>query len=167
MPDQPHPVDLHVGARVRQRRMLVGMSQEQLGRKLGLTFQQVQKYEKGANRISASRLAEIASVLSTAPTYFFDAMPDANGVAPGGEESSGDMEGFLSSSDGLRLNRAFNRIEDPSAKRGTRLVGDVDFDAVKEVAGAITPVPGGVGVMTVAMLLRNTLQAWEQNVGLA
>ena len=119
MPEQPHPVDLHVGARVRQRRMLVGLSQEQLGRKLGLTFQQVQKYEKGANRISASRLAEIAKVLSIKPDYFFDSMPDAlpTDDSEYAGASTSEVETFLNSSDGLRLNRAFSKIQDPKVRK--------------------------------------------------
>jgi transcriptional regulator with XRE-family HTH domain len=97
--------------------MLVGMSQEQLGNKLGLTFQQVQKYEKGSNRISASRLADIAAALSATPTYFFESMPETNGDASDNSENQGEMETFLQSNDGLRLNRAFNRIEDPKVRK--------------------------------------------------
>ena len=71
----PNPIDKHVGGRVRMQRMALGMSQEKLGDAIGLTFQQVQKYEKGANRISASRLQQIAHVLGVPVTYFFDGAP--------------------------------------------------------------------------------------------
>src|SRR5260370_738995 len=70
-----HPVDVHVGARMRQRRTLLGMSQEKLGTAVGLTFQQIQKYERGSNRIGSSRLFEFAKVLDVPVSYFFDEMP--------------------------------------------------------------------------------------------
>jgi transcriptional regulator with XRE-family HTH domain len=70
-----HPVDVHVGARVRQRRTLLGMSQEKLGQAVGLTFQQIQKYERGSNRIGSSRLFEFSKVLDVPPSYFFEEMP--------------------------------------------------------------------------------------------
>lgn len=72
---KPNPIDAHVGSRVRLRRMLMGMSQERLGESMGLTFQQVQKYEKGANRIGASRLHHIAKILDVPVGYFFDEAP--------------------------------------------------------------------------------------------
>ena len=75
-----HPVDVHVGARMRQRRTLLGMSQEKLGTAVGLTFQQIQKYERGSNRIGSSRLFEFAKVLDVPVSYFFDEMP-ANALA--------------------------------------------------------------------------------------
>src|ERR1700756_2733344 len=74
-PRRPNPIDIHVGSRVRFRRMLLGMSQEKLGEKLGLTFQQVQKYEKGINRIGASRLQQISRTLDVPPAYFFEGAP--------------------------------------------------------------------------------------------
>ena len=70
-----HPVDVHVGTRMRQRRTLLGMSQEKLGKAVGLTFQQIQKYERGANRMGSSRLYEFARVLDVPISYFFDEMP--------------------------------------------------------------------------------------------
>ena len=79
----PNPIDKHVGSRVRMRRVLIGMSQERLGSALGLTFQQVQKYEKGTNRIGASRLQQIAGVLNVAAAYFFEDMPAGEGGAGG------------------------------------------------------------------------------------
>ncbi len=78
----PNPVDVHVGARVRTRRLLIGMNQETLARALGLTFQQVQKYEGGANRVSASRLSQIAEILGVPISYFF------NDLEPDGAEPS-------------------------------------------------------------------------------
>ena len=71
----PHPVDLHVGARIRNRRLVLGMSQTELGKAVGLTFQPVQKYENATNRISASRLAEVAAILKVPAAYFFDGLP--------------------------------------------------------------------------------------------
>ncbi|RPI31359.1 MAG: XRE family transcriptional regulator, partial [Hyphomicrobiaceae bacterium] len=72
---RPNPIDVHVGSRVRFRRMLLGMSQEKLGEKLGLTFQQIQKYEKGINRIGASRLFDLAQVLGVSVQFFYEEAP--------------------------------------------------------------------------------------------
>lgn len=130
MTKSPHPVDVHVGARVRFRRMLLGISQERLGRELGLTFQQVQKYEKGANRIGASRLHDIARILHAPVQYFFEDLADepADTVAGGQEDVKPDnMTEFVSTPEGLELNRAFQRITDTATRR--RLV-----DLVKAVA---------------------------------
>jgi transcriptional regulator with XRE-family HTH domain len=76
----PKPVDVHVGKRLRQRRTFVGMTQEQLGAALGITFQQIQKYERGANRIGASRLFDICRILDVTPQYFFESMPESGGA---------------------------------------------------------------------------------------
>jgi transcriptional regulator with XRE-family HTH domain len=117
-----NPIDIHVGSRVRFRRMLLGMSQEKLGEKLGLTFQQVQKYEKGINRIGASRLFDLAQVLGVAVQFFYEEAPVpearpmmADGVSDGPDEHS--IVEFLRSRDGLELNRAFVRIPDLKARR--------------------------------------------------
>ena len=117
-----NPIDIHVGSRVRFRRMLLGMSQEKLGERLGLTFQQVQKYEKGINRIGASRLFDLAQVLGVSVQFFYEEapMPEArtlasNGMADGPDEHS--IVEFLRSRDGLELNRAFVRIPDLKARR--------------------------------------------------
>jgi transcriptional regulator with XRE-family HTH domain len=117
-----NPIDIHVGSRVRFRRMLLGMSQEKLGEKLGLTFQQVQKYEKGINRIGASRLFDLAQVLGVSVQFFYEEAPvpevrqrTADGVADGPDEHS--IVEFLRSRDGLELNRAFVRIPDLKARR--------------------------------------------------
>ena len=99
-------IDKHVGSRVRMRRMMLGMSQEKLGDALGLTFQQVQKYEKGANRVSASRLQQIASILQVPVPFFFEGAPNIPGhkVDEIGEVPSTDyVVDFLATSDGLNL----------------------------------------------------------------
>jgi transcriptional regulator with XRE-family HTH domain len=120
---RPNPIDVHVGSRVRFRRMLLGMSQEKLGEKLGLTFQQIQKYEKGINRIGASRLFDLAQVLGVAVQFFYEEAPaalDAHPFAPDGfAEKAGDnsIVEFLRSRDGLELNKAFLRIPDARARR--------------------------------------------------
>ncbi len=115
---QANPVDAHVGHRVRLRRMLIGMSQERLGELLGLTFQQVQKYEKGINRIGAGRLFEVAGILGV-PVSFFYEDADTNGPS-GGFSEAGEpppvME-FLASGEGLQLSLAFMRIKDPKVRR--------------------------------------------------
>ena len=118
----PNPIDVHVGSRVRMRRMLIGMSQERLGKELGLTFQQVQKYEKGTNRISASRLYRIAQILGVPVQYFFEDLPQSvaspvqEGFAEARTEQSMIMD-FLNSSEGLQLNRYFAAIKDASVRR--------------------------------------------------
>jgi transcriptional regulator with XRE-family HTH domain len=115
---QANPVDAHVGHRVRLRRMLIGMSQERLGELLGLTFQQVQKYEKGINRIGAGRLFEVAGILGV-PIGFFYEDADANGTASGFSEAGEPppvME-FLASGEGLQLSLAFMRIKDLKVRR--------------------------------------------------
>lgn len=117
---KPNPIDVHVGSRVRLRRNMVGMSQEKLGEMLGITFQQVQKYEKGTNRVGASRLQAISSVLSVPVSYFFEDAPNLEGAQPGGFAESDNpsyVVDFLSSSEGLQLNRAFMRISDPKVRR--------------------------------------------------
>ncbi|VAV89748.1 Transcriptional regulator [hydrothermal vent metagenome] len=117
----PNPIDVHVGNRVRMRRMLVGMSQEKLGDALGLTFQQVQKYEKGANRVSASRLYQMASTLGVPIQFFFDDMPlatqNANSDGLAESNNAGLLMDFLNSSEGFQLGRAFSTIEDPNVRR--------------------------------------------------
>ena len=118
-----NPIDIHVGSRVRFRRMLLGMSQEKLGEKLGLTFQQVQKYEKGINRIGASRLYDLAQVLGVPVQFFYEEAPigESRADAADGQPADGQDEHsiveFLRSRDGLELNRAFVRIPDLKARR--------------------------------------------------
>lgn len=126
----PNPIDKHVGSRVRMRRMMLGMSQEKLGDALGLTFQQVQKYEKGTNRIGASRLQQISLILQVPVSFLFEGAPPPPGKSAGfGEASSPEyVTTFLASSDGLKLVRAFTRVPSPALRR--RIV-----DLVEEMAG--------------------------------
>jgi transcriptional regulator with XRE-family HTH domain len=117
---KPNPVDAHVGSRVRLRRMLLGMSQERLGESMGLTFQQVQKYEKGVNRIGASRLFQIAKILEVPVQFFFEEAPQLDGASPTGmaePESETFILEFLNSREGLELNRAFVKIADPKVRK--------------------------------------------------
>jgi transcriptional regulator with XRE-family HTH domain len=118
---KPNPVDQHVGSRVRLRRMLLGMSQERLGDSMGLTFQQVQKYEKGVNRIGASRLFQISKILDVPVQFFFEEAPQADGHAVGPGLAEPDSETFilefLNSREGLELNRAFVKIADPKVRK--------------------------------------------------
>lgn len=115
---QPNPIDVHVGSRVRLRRNMLGLSQEKLGDSLGITFQQVQKYEKGINRVGASRLQNIAAVLKVPVSYFFEDAPGSKSAAGMAEEgSSSYVVDFLNTSEGLRLNRAFVKISDPKVRQ--------------------------------------------------
>ncbi|MGH6871657.1 MAG: helix-turn-helix domain-containing protein [Rhizomicrobium sp.] len=115
---QANPIDAQVGNRVRLRRMLIGMSQEKLGEALGLTFQQVQKYEKGVNRIGAGRLFQVARILGVPVTYFYEDVPREHG-APGFSESPANppVIEFLASADGLHLSLAFMRIREPNVRK--------------------------------------------------
>lgn len=118
---KPNPVDAHVGSRVRLRRMLLGMSQERLGESMGLTFQQVQKYEKGVNRIGASRLFQISKILDVPVQFFFEEAPYVGepGKAPGMAEPDSEafILEFLNSREGLELNRAFVKIGDAKVRK--------------------------------------------------
>nr|WP_281011237.1 helix-turn-helix transcriptional regulator [Lichenibacterium minor] len=144
----PNPIDKHVGSRVRTRRMLIGMSQERLGGALGLTFQQIQKYEKGTNRIGASRLQQIAGILNVPPAFFFEQMPgEGSGAAPGmAEEGSGFVVDFLSTSEGLLLNKAFVRIKEARVrKKIIDLVTALADDAGSAPAEDAAPKPADAG----------------------
>src|SRR6202044_1576868 len=125
----PNPIDKHVGSRVRMRRMMLSMSQEKLGDALGLTFQQVQKYEKGTNRIGASRLQQISQTLQVPVAFFFEGAPNLHPQPDGMAEapSPSYVSDFLATSDGLALTKAFMRIKEPKLKR--RIV-----DLVEEIA---------------------------------
>jgi transcriptional regulator with XRE-family HTH domain len=112
-----NPIDIHVGSRVRFRRMLLGMSQEKLGEKLGLTFQQVQKYEKGTNRIGASRLQQIANILKVPPQYFFEELPKGRSTTHHDGPSTDYINEFVASNDGLSLIKAFMAIESSALRR--------------------------------------------------
>jgi transcriptional regulator with XRE-family HTH domain len=117
---KPNPIDIHVGSRIRLRRTMLGMSQEKLGESLGITFQQIQKYEKGTNRVGASRLQNISSILNVPVSFFFEDAPGEQVGAHTGlaeASSSNYVVDFLSSSEGLQLNRAFVKISDPKVRR--------------------------------------------------
>jgi transcriptional regulator with XRE-family HTH domain len=126
----PNPIDKHVGSRVRMRRMMLSMSQEKLGDALALTFQQVQKYEKGTNRIGASRLQQISQILQVPVSFFFEGVP----LQPMGGKTASEapsptyVADFLATSDGLALTKAFMRIKNSKLRR--RVV-----DLVEEIAG--------------------------------
>jgi transcriptional regulator with XRE-family HTH domain len=126
----PNPIDKHVGSRVRMRRMMLSMSQEKLGGALGLTFQQVQKYEKGTNRIGASRLQQISDILQVPVAFFFEGAPTSHPQdgAMGEAPSPTYVSDFLATSDGLALTKAFMEIKEPKLRR--RIV-----DLVEEIAG--------------------------------
>ena len=132
---QANPIDAQVGNRVRIRRMLIGMSQEKLGDLLGLTFQQVQKYEKGVNRIGAGRLFEMARILGVPIDFFYEGVESAEG-RPGFAEPEGAppvME-FVSSGEGLQLSLAFMKIRDPKVRK--RVLDLVKSLADEEVGSA-------------------------------
>ena len=117
----PNPIDVHVGSRVRLRRTMQNMSQEKLGEALGITFQQIQKYEKGSNRIGASRMQQICAALNVPVEFFFEDAPLPQGASPiSGVAEAGSTSyvvDFLSSAEGIQLNRAFVRITNPAIKR--------------------------------------------------
>jgi transcriptional regulator with XRE-family HTH domain len=135
---KPNPIDVHVGARVRLRRTLLGMSQEKLGEALGLTFQQVQKYERGANRIGASRLFDLGRILEVPVSFFFEDMTnDIESASPrhmvhATEDPPVFDEGVLAQRETLELVRAYFRISDPTVRK-----------RVYELARALGPVDGG------------------------
>lgn len=117
---KPNPIDVHVGSRIRLRRNMLGMSQEKLGEHLGITFQQIQKYEKGTNRVGASRLQAIASILNVPVSFFFEDAPGQEHEGQRGlaeDSSTSFVVDFLNSAEGLQLNRAFVRIPDPKVRR--------------------------------------------------
>ena len=132
---RPHRIDVHVGSRVRLRRTLLGFSQEKLGDALGLTFQQVQKYERGANRIGSSRLYELSRILDVPVSFFFDDIPGVPGesggaaglVGPDAQETS-----QMSRRETMELVRAYYRIDDPAVRKRV-------FDLVKAIGGVLTP----------------------------
>jgi transcriptional regulator with XRE-family HTH domain len=133
---RPSPIDVHVGTRIRLRRTLMGMSQERLGEALGLTFQQVQKYERGVNRVGASRLFDLSRVLDVPISFFFDDMPDSLTTSLGGGArrplgGASDVtdpfgDDTLSRRETLELVRAYYRITDPSVRKRV-------FDLIKSM----------------------------------
>jgi transcriptional regulator with XRE-family HTH domain len=114
---KPNMIDAHVGARLRQRRMLLGISQEQLADMLGLTFQQVQKYERGTNRISASRLFQLARTLDTPITWFFEEIDSDNPTQVAEAGAEGDETDPMSRRETLELVRVYSRIDDRKVRK--------------------------------------------------
>jgi transcriptional regulator with XRE-family HTH domain len=129
---RPHQIDVHVGSRVRLRRTLLGFSQEKLGAALGLTFQQVQKYERGANRIGSSRLYDLSRILDVPVAYFFDDIPGAPSEAAGPDGPGPDAQeaSQMSRRETMELVRAYYRIDDPLVRKRV-------FDLVKAIGGSI------------------------------
>jgi len=128
---QPHPIDVHVGGRVRLRRLLLGMSQERLAEGLGLTFQQVQKYERGANRMGASRLYQVGRVLDVPIAYFFEEFEDGGPRVPVpasiAEKAAEYQDDLMTRRETLDLIRAYYRITDPKVRRKV-------FDMIRALA---------------------------------
>lgn len=116
---QPNPIDAYVGARVRTRRLMLGMSQERLADRIGVTFQQVQKYEKGTNRVGASRLQKIANVLGVPPSFFFyqesEELVTTAGI--GDFTTMSYVSQFLQSREGMALNQSFLKIPDANVRQ--------------------------------------------------
>ena len=134
---KPHPVDLYVGSRVRLRRTLKGMSQQRLAEALGLTFQQIQKYERGVNRIGSSRLFELSEVLDVPPSFFFDGAPsqtESAAAVPGMAESQPEPYEArqFARREILELVRAYDRIVDTEIRKRV-------FEMVKAVAAFTEP----------------------------
>ncbi len=134
---KPHPVDMYVGSRVRLRRTLKGMSQQRLAEALGLTFQQIQKYERGVNRIGSSRLFELSEVLDAPPSFFFDGASSQSDSAAGGpgmaERQPEPYEARqFARREILELVRAYDRITDPEIRKRV-------FEMVKAVAAFTEP----------------------------
>jgi transcriptional regulator with XRE-family HTH domain len=125
--ETPSPVDVHVGSRVKQRRIVLGMSQDKLAKELGLTFQQIQKYERGTNRIGASRLHAIAKVMAVPESFFFDEMQAMQGFGESGQE--GFASNPMEKRETLELARAYYRISDPTVRKRI-------FEMVKAMANA-------------------------------
>ncbi len=136
---RPSPIDVHVGTRIRLRRTLLGMSQERLGEALGLTFQQVQKYERGVNRVGASRLFDLSRILDVPISFFFDDMPENLATSFGGQPSrrasglpdagDGFPDDTLNRRETLELVRAYYRITDPNVRKRM-------FDLIKSMGPA-------------------------------
>lgn len=117
---KPNPIDVHVGSRIRLRRNMLGLSQEKLGENLGITFQQIQKYEKGTNRVGASRLQAISSILNVPVSFFFEDAPGSGNASQQGFAEDNEatyVVDFLNSNEGVQLTRAFTKISDPKVRR--------------------------------------------------
>jgi len=123
----PHPVDVHVGKQLRMRRVILGLSQETIGKAIGVTFQQVQKYERGINRMGASRLYEFAKYLTTPVSYFFEGLDIPQQTAGGTDESAALEHDKMASRETLEMMRAYYRINDPNVRSRV-------FELVKSLA---------------------------------
>ncbi len=136
----PKPVDIHVGARIRRRRVLLGLSQEQVGHAISLTFQQVQKYENGANRVSSSRLYQLAKLLGVPISFFFDDMPpEISGRAPGPADAAESLDdGLLAKLETLKFVRNYHRIPDGETRRYV-------YDLVQAIAETAAAEKQGTG----------------------
>lgn len=132
MTDHPHPVDVHVGNRLRVRRTMLGISQERLGTSLGITFQQVQKYERGSNRISASKLFDVAHALDVPISYFFEGYADGTAALASGmaERQAPLADDPLTNRETLDLVRDYYRIREPAVRRRI-------MDLVKTLAASV------------------------------
>jgi transcriptional regulator with XRE-family HTH domain len=141
--DLPHPVDRHVGLHIRMRRKSLGMSQEVLAEAIGVTFQQVQKYERGANRVSASRLWEIAQALGTPVSDFYDGLDSALGDDPQGFMHA-EVQAFLLTADGIELAGCVTRIRRPGVRRKLLELVKVlaDDEQAQRLQGLAEIVPG-------------------------
>jgi transcriptional regulator with XRE-family HTH domain len=139
----PHPIDTHVGKQVRTRRLMLGMSQTKLADALGVTFQQVQKYEKGKNRVGASRLQHIGQILQVPAKFFFEGLPPQGGQrrAQTDAPSPQYVSDYLATSDGLQLTKSFMQIPDAKLRRCivnlVERIADPE-DSVKSVSSART-----------------------------
>lgn len=140
----PNSIDKHVGSRVRMRRMMIGMSQEQLGEALGLTFQQVQKYEKGTNRVGASRLQRISEILRVPVSFLFEGVPTdiSKGEGLSSVQSPTYVSDFFTTSQGLALIRAFTRINDAELRRS--IVSLVEQISSRETTDHLTGSDAGL-----------------------
>jgi transcriptional regulator with XRE-family HTH domain len=128
--DGPHPIDVHVGSRIKLRRMILGLSQESLGKALGLTFQQIQKYEKGVNRIGASRIFEMSQLLEVPVQFFYDDLGDGGWGGASGFAEPDQRDGVMdlfNSAEGVQLCRYFAAIKDGEVKKRV-------LDLVKSIA---------------------------------
>jgi transcriptional regulator with XRE-family HTH domain len=138
-PPAPDPIDISIGSRLRLRRLAMGFSQETLARALGITFQQIQKYERGTNRIFASRLFHLAHVLRVPAAYFFEGLSQGSEAGdPGCPQAAAAEDGvqdLLGRSDTLKLIQAYNKITDPGVRRQiyalVRTVGEQDTVAIR------------------------------------
>lgn len=131
----PNPIDIRVGKLIRMRRMSVGITQEKMGEAIGVTFQQVQKYENGKNRVSASRLQQIADLLGVTPAFFFDQDGPGEGASASPSQAvADDVAAFLGTKEGQELVHAFRAIKDPAVRR-----------RFLDLAEAIAAEQGGVG----------------------